>query len=54
MDGSAYQFGKFECDKISLIPDNEGLGVFLPIRSFVQKSMIQRINKSEETKQRHI
>jgi hypothetical protein len=35
VDGTAYQFGKFECDKIFLILDNESLGVFLPIRSFV-------------------
>ena len=35
VDGSTYQFGNFECNKIYLIPDNEGFGVFLPIHSFV-------------------
>jgi hypothetical protein len=32
----------------------EGLSIFCANRIFIQKSMIQSINKSEETKRGHI
>jgi hypothetical protein len=52
VDGLVHQFGKFGCDKIFWI--KMGFDGLLPNRSFTSKDTIQNINKSKETKRRHI